>query len=164
MFSLSLRDAIYYNLSLFKRAWPFQLIRCKIILARSQTERDLQIIKSQLLSTKLSNIRSLEQCCLKLEQKIASRKFAIWSLKAQMDSLDSNYDHILQQIRYNRTSIYIFNLIYPCCRVRYVPETLANCALHDERITANTNVLVCEDTPKKVVPKALFPSISDHFI
>ncbi|XP_058202102.1 uncharacterized protein LOC131316688 isoform X1 [Rhododendron vialii] len=74
-------------------------------LSLLQTERELQIIKSQLLSTKLSNIRSLEQCCLKFEQKIASRKFAISSLKAQMDSLDSNYDHILQQIRVSKNEV-----------------------------------------------------------
>ncbi|KAH7841650.1 hypothetical protein Vadar_032669 [Vaccinium darrowii] len=68
-------------------------------LSLLQTERELQITKSQLLSTKLSNIRSLEQYCFKLEQKIASRQFSISSLKSEMDSLDSKYAHILQQIR-----------------------------------------------------------------
>ncbi|KAG5562249.1 hypothetical protein RHGRI_005097 [Rhododendron griersonianum] len=42
---------------------------------------------------------------LSLLQKIASRKFAISSLKAQMDSLDSNYDHILQQIRVSKNEV-----------------------------------------------------------
>ncbi|XP_057464121.1 uncharacterized protein LOC130753940 isoform X1 [Actinidia eriantha] len=68
-------------------------------LSLLQAERELQIAKSQLLETKLSSIRSMEQRCFKLDQNIASQQFTILSLKSEIDALDSKYDDNLQQIR-----------------------------------------------------------------
>ncbi|CAL5412491.1 unnamed protein product [Camellia sinensis] len=68
-------------------------------LSLLQAEREVQITKSQLLTAKLSNIRFMEQRCLKLDQKIASQRFTILSLKSEIDTLDSKHDHILQHIR-----------------------------------------------------------------
>ncbi|GMP71872.1 hypothetical protein CsSME_00030123 [Camellia sinensis var. sinensis] len=56
-------------------------------LSPLHAERELQITKSQLLTAKLSNIRFMEQKCLKLDQKIS-----------EIDTLDSKYDHNLQHI------------------------------------------------------------------
>ncbi|KAI7999441.1 hypothetical protein LOK49_LG09G02254 [Camellia lanceoleosa] len=41
----------------------------------------------------------MEQRCLKLDQKIASQRFTISSLKSDIDTLDSKHDHILQHIK-----------------------------------------------------------------
>ncbi|XP_052183692.1 uncharacterized protein LOC127795821 [Diospyros lotus] len=68
-------------------------------LSLLQAERELQIAKSQLLSTMLSNIRSREQSCLILDRRIASQQFTILSLRSEIATLDSKHDINLQQIR-----------------------------------------------------------------
>ncbi|XAR59344.1 hypothetical protein NMG60_11015148 [Bertholletia excelsa] len=74
-------------------------------LSLLQAERDLQVARSQVLATKLSTIRTMEQRCLKLDQKIASRQFIISSLKSEIDSLDSKYDDNLRQIRWLKNEV-----------------------------------------------------------
>ncbi|CAL5346324.1 unnamed protein product [Camellia sinensis] len=61
--------------------------------------QEVQITKSQLLTARLSNIRFMEQRCLKLDQKITSQRCTISSLKSEIDTLNSKYDHNLQHIR-----------------------------------------------------------------
>ncbi|KAL2494505.1 Uncharacterized protein Fot_38262 [Forsythia ovata] len=68
-------------------------------LSLLQAEKELQKGKSQLLATKISNIRSMEQRCLKLDCKIAYQHFVISSLKSQIDSHDSAYLRKLQKFR-----------------------------------------------------------------
>ncbi|KAK6932208.1 Herpesvirus UL139, cytomegalovirus [Dillenia turbinata] len=68
-------------------------------LSLLQAEKDLQNIKSQLLSAKLSNIRSIQRRCFMLDHKIASQNFNILNLKSQIDALDSNYSISVQQLR-----------------------------------------------------------------
>ncbi|XP_059665559.1 uncharacterized protein LOC132311585 [Cornus florida] len=74
-------------------------------LSLLQAEKELQINKSQILASKLSNIRSMEQRCLKLDYKIASQHFIISSLNSQIDSLDSNNLHNLQQFRVLKSEV-----------------------------------------------------------
>ncbi|GAV79446.1 HCMV_UL139 domain-containing protein, partial [Cephalotus follicularis] len=64
-----------------------------------QTERELQASRSQILESKLDNIRSIEQICLLLRQKIASSNFNISALKSQIDTHYANHQAHLQQFR-----------------------------------------------------------------
>ncbi|XP_027089961.1 uncharacterized protein [Coffea arabica] len=68
-------------------------------LSLLQSEKELQTIKSRDLASKLSNIRSMEQRCLKLDCKIASQHLVISSLESELHRLDSVYAEILQKIR-----------------------------------------------------------------
>ncbi|KAI3495463.1 hypothetical protein L1887_37804 [Cichorium endivia] len=68
-------------------------------LSLLQAEKELQQNKSQILASKLSGIRYIEQRCLKLDHKIASQQFIISSLKSQLDRLDSIYLDQIQQFR-----------------------------------------------------------------
>ncbi|PKI74371.1 uncharacterized protein LOC116205332 [Punica granatum] len=68
-------------------------------LSLLQAEKELQASKSQVLETKHASIRSVEQRCLMLEQKIASQNLKISILKSEIDSLDAKYSSNLQQLR-----------------------------------------------------------------
>ncbi|KAI3710013.1 hypothetical protein L2E82_39786 [Cichorium intybus] len=68
-------------------------------LSLLQAEKELQQNKSQILASKLSDIRYIEQRCLKLDHKIASQQFIISSLKSQLDRLGSIYLDQIQQFR-----------------------------------------------------------------
>ncbi|KAM7500682.1 hypothetical protein LguiA_025096 [Lonicera macranthoides] len=70
-----------------------------------QAEKELQINKSQILASKLSDIRSMEQRCLKFDHKIASQQFIISSLKSEIDHLDSEYLNNLQRFRVLKTEV-----------------------------------------------------------
>lgn len=64
-----------------------------------QAERELQRNKSQVLAFKLENIRSMERRCLILDRQIALQNFKISALKSEVESLDSKYEAISQELR-----------------------------------------------------------------
>ncbi|XP_016478425.1 uncharacterized protein LOC107799790 [Nicotiana tabacum] len=64
-----------------------------------QSEKELQQSKSQVLASRLSNIASMEQRCLKLDRKIASQYLFISSLKSRLHRLDADYLQNLQKHR-----------------------------------------------------------------
>ncbi|CAK9162316.1 unnamed protein product [Ilex paraguariensis] len=74
-------------------------------LSLLQAEKELLINKSHLLSSKLTNIRSIEQRCLQVDHKIALQHFIISSLKSEIDRLDSNYLNYLQQCRVLKSEV-----------------------------------------------------------
>ncbi|TXG47928.1 hypothetical protein EZV62_027222 [Acer yangbiense] len=57
-------------------------------LSLLQAEKEAQANKSQMLSSKLAIIRSIEQSCLLIDQKIATQNFKIASLKSEIEKLD----------------------------------------------------------------------------
>ncbi|KAA8519487.1 hypothetical protein F0562_013743 [Nyssa sinensis] len=70
-----------------------------------QAEKELQINKSQVLASKLTNIRAMEQRCLKLDHKMSSQHFIISSLKSEINRLDSKYLDNLQKIRVLKSEV-----------------------------------------------------------
>ncbi|KAJ4770027.1 hypothetical protein LUZ62_066280 [Rhynchospora pubera] len=60
-------------------------------LSLLQAEKQLQSTKSQLLSSKLANLRCLEQRHLLLERRHAELGFRILAEKSKIDSIDSRY-------------------------------------------------------------------------
>ncbi|KAK9267529.1 hypothetical protein L1049_009957 [Liquidambar formosana] len=64
-----------------------------------QAEKELQANKSLVLSLKLSNIRSMEQRCLMLDQKIAAQNLKVSALKSEIENLDAKYQNDLQKFR-----------------------------------------------------------------
>ncbi|XP_065879947.1 uncharacterized protein [Euphorbia lathyris] len=68
-------------------------------LSLLQGEKDLQVIKSQMLESKLVNIRSMEQRCLMLDRHIAFQRFEILNLKSEIQNLDSKYQSDSHQLR-----------------------------------------------------------------
>ncbi|KAL4563482.1 hypothetical protein LXL04_027525 [Taraxacum kok-saghyz] len=74
-------------------------------LSLLQAEKELQQNKSQILASKLSGMRYMEQRCLKLDHKIASQQFIISSLKSQLDHLDSVYHDHIQQLRVLKSEV-----------------------------------------------------------
>ncbi|KAI4295448.1 hypothetical protein L6164_035495 [Bauhinia variegata] len=69
--------------------------RCSLL----QAEKELQANKSQVLGSKLANIRTMEQKCLILNQKIASQKFKILAYKSEMENMDMKYEACLHELR-----------------------------------------------------------------
>lgn len=61
----------------------------------------MQESKSQFLTSKLANVRSMEQRCLVLDHKIALQNFKILALKAEIESLDVKYDEQSQKLMYS---------------------------------------------------------------
>ncbi|KAK9055981.1 hypothetical protein SSX86_027068 [Deinandra increscens subsp. villosa] len=74
-------------------------------LSLLQAEKELQLHKSQTLASKQSDIRYIEQRCLKLEHRVASQQFIISSIKSQLDHLDSLYLHQIQQFRVLKSEV-----------------------------------------------------------
>ncbi|KAK6264471.1 Herpesvirus UL139 [Theobroma cacao] len=74
-------------------------------LALLQAEKELQANKSQVLESKLAHIRSREQRCLWLDQKIASQNFKISSLKSGIENLDAKYNSSSQQLKVLKSEI-----------------------------------------------------------
>nr|XP_043640114.1 uncharacterized protein LOC122611196 [Erigeron canadensis]XP_043640115.1 uncharacterized protein LOC122611196 [Erigeron canadensis]XP_043640116.1 uncharacterized protein LOC122611196 [Erigeron canadensis] len=74
-------------------------------LSLLQTEKEVQNKKSETLASKLSEIRYIEQKCLKLEQKIASQQFIISSIKSQLDRIDSIYLTQIHQFRVLKSEV-----------------------------------------------------------
>ncbi|XP_076919106.1 uncharacterized protein LOC143579790 [Bidens hawaiensis] len=74
-------------------------------LSLLQAEKDLQLTKSQTLASKLSDIRHIEQRCLKLEHKVASQQFIISSVKSRLDRFDSVYADEIQQFRVLKSEV-----------------------------------------------------------
>ncbi|KAJ7968948.1 hypothetical protein O6P43_012976 [Quillaja saponaria] len=74
-------------------------------LSLLQDEKVLQANKSQVLSSKLVNIRALEQRCLILDQKIASQNFKILALKSEIESLDAKYQTDAQEWRLLKSEV-----------------------------------------------------------
>ncbi|KAJ4831640.1 hypothetical protein Tsubulata_024423 [Turnera subulata] len=68
-------------------------------LAQLQAEKELQANKSQVLESKLSDIRSMEQRCFLLDHTIASRNLKILALHSEINRLDSKYTAHLQHLR-----------------------------------------------------------------
>ncbi|WCJ27407.1 hypothetical protein M5689_009153 [Euphorbia peplus] len=68
-------------------------------LSLLQAEKESQVIKSQLLESKLVNLRSMEQRCLLLDRHIAFQRFKILDLKSEIRSLDSKYQTDSCQLR-----------------------------------------------------------------
>ncbi|XWS12362.1 hypothetical protein CRYUN_Cryun37aG0083200 [Craigia yunnanensis] len=70
-----------------------------------QAEKELQANKSQVLESKLARIRSMEQRCLFLDQKIASQNFKISSLKSEIENLDAKYNSSSRQLKVLKSEI-----------------------------------------------------------
>ncbi|KAF3449935.1 hypothetical protein FNV43_RR06014 [Rhamnella rubrinervis] len=68
-------------------------------LSLLQAEKNLQASKSMALSSKLANIRSMEQRCSLLDLKVASQNFKICRLKSEIERLDAKYESDSQQLR-----------------------------------------------------------------
>ncbi|KAG2326797.1 hypothetical protein Bca52824_009525 [Brassica carinata] len=64
-----------------------------------QAEKELQVEKSQILSTKHASIQSIERKCLLLDQKIAAQNLKITFLRSNIQDLDSKYHCSIQQLR-----------------------------------------------------------------
>ncbi|KAK4589215.1 hypothetical protein RGQ29_019991 [Quercus rubra] len=74
-------------------------------LSLLQAEKELQASKSQVLASKHTNIRAMEQRCLILDQKIASQNFKISALKSQIESLDAKYCSESQDLRVLKSEV-----------------------------------------------------------
>ncbi|KAJ6738863.1 CYTOMEGALOVIRUS UL139 PROTEIN [Salix koriyanagi] len=74
-------------------------------LSLLQAEKELQTSKSQMLASKLVNIRSMEQRCLVLVHKIAFQDFKILALKSEIESLDAKYDAYSQIFRVLKSEV-----------------------------------------------------------
>ncbi|XP_061355535.1 uncharacterized protein LOC133300064 [Gastrolobium bilobum] len=68
-------------------------------LSQLQAEKELQANKSQILASKLANIRAMEQRCSLLDRKIASQNFKILALKSQIENLEVKYESVWQELR-----------------------------------------------------------------
>ncbi|PON72629.1 hypothetical protein PanWU01x14_063950 [Parasponia andersonii] len=68
-------------------------------LSLLQAEKELQSNKSQVLASKLEEIRATEQRCLVLHQKIASQNFKILALKSEIETFNSKYEANSNQLR-----------------------------------------------------------------
>ncbi|MCL7040869.1 hypothetical protein MKW94_005535 [Papaver nudicaule] len=64
-----------------------------------QAEKDVQNRKSSILSSKISNIRSMEQRCLLLEQMNAASKHKILAYKSEIESYEARYSTAAHQFR-----------------------------------------------------------------
>ncbi|XP_059436468.1 uncharacterized protein LOC132169452 [Corylus avellana] len=74
-------------------------------LSLLQAEKEWQANKSQVLASKHANIRSMEQRCLVLEQKIASQSFKISALKSKIETLDAKYCTVSQHWRVLKSEV-----------------------------------------------------------
>ncbi|GKU92576.1 hypothetical protein SLEP1_g6285 [Rubroshorea leprosula] len=68
-------------------------------LSLLQAEKELQADKYRDLEAKLANIRSMEQRCLLLDQKIASQNLKISTLKSEVEDLYAKYDESSAQLK-----------------------------------------------------------------
>ncbi|XP_002519679.2 uncharacterized protein LOC8264107 [Ricinus communis] len=64
-----------------------------------QAEKELQANKSQVLESKLADIRSMEQRCFILDRNIAFQNFRILALKSEIQKLDTKYQADSHQLR-----------------------------------------------------------------
>lgn len=74
-------------------------------LSLLQAEKELQTSNSQMLASKLVNIRSIEQRCLVLVHKNAFQNFKILVLKSEVESLDAKYDADSQEFRVLKSEV-----------------------------------------------------------
>ncbi|KAL8236033.1 hypothetical protein R6Q59_017114 [Mikania micrantha] len=74
-------------------------------LSLLKAEKELQHNKSQTLASKLSDIKYIDQRCLKLEQRVASQQFIISSIKSQLDHLETVYTDQIQQFRVLKSKV-----------------------------------------------------------
>ncbi|KAK3205049.1 hypothetical protein Dsin_019095 [Dipteronia sinensis] len=74
-------------------------------LSLLQAEKEAQANKSQILLSKLAIIRSIEQRCLLIDQKIASQNFKIASLKSEIEKLDAKYLDSYQRLRVLKSEV-----------------------------------------------------------
>ncbi|KAK1557715.1 hypothetical protein Q3G72_030199 [Acer saccharum] len=74
-------------------------------LSLLQAEKEAQANKSQMLSSKLAVIRSIEQMCLLIDQKIATQNFKIASLKSEIEKLDVKYLDSSQRLRVLKSEV-----------------------------------------------------------
>ncbi|XP_031257578.1 uncharacterized protein LOC116115584 [Pistacia vera] len=70
-----------------------------------QLEKEVQANKSQVLVSKHASIRSMEQRCLLLDQKIASQNFKISSLKSEIEILDPKYQESVERLRVLKSEV-----------------------------------------------------------
>ncbi|OMO70300.1 Cytomegalovirus [Corchorus capsularis] len=70
-----------------------------------QAEKELQASKYQVLESKLAHIRTMEQRCLLLDQKIAAQNFRISSIKSEIEDLDAKYTSSSQQLKVLKSEI-----------------------------------------------------------
>ncbi|XP_010541170.1 PREDICTED: uncharacterized protein LOC104814695 [Tarenaya hassleriana] len=70
-----------------------------------QAEKELQASKSQILASKLANIRSMEHRCLMLDHKIATQNLKISILKSEIEDSDAKYQIIARQLRNLKSEI-----------------------------------------------------------
>ncbi|XP_020100287.1 intermediate filament protein B [Ananas comosus] len=68
-------------------------------LSLLQIEKDLQVAKSQLLATKLSSLRRMEQRRLLLERRRAELGFRILAARSEIDALEARYHAAAREIR-----------------------------------------------------------------
>ncbi|KAJ4958119.1 hypothetical protein NE237_025230 [Protea cynaroides] len=90
-FGKSYITSIFFSILEKKRNPKF----CELI----QVEKELQSRKSLLLESKLSNIRSMEQRCLMLDQKNAVLNFKILGHRSEISHLEAKYQSTFQQFR-----------------------------------------------------------------
>ncbi|OAY25142.1 uncharacterized protein LOC110604369 [Manihot esculenta] len=74
-------------------------------LSLLQAEKECEANRSQVLSSKLTNIRSMEQRCLLLDRNIAFQNFKILALKSEIESLDAKYQADLRQLRVLKSEV-----------------------------------------------------------
>ncbi|XP_022724756.1 uncharacterized protein LOC111281298 [Durio zibethinus] len=70
-----------------------------------QAEKELQANRSQILESKQARIRSMEQRCLFLEQKIASQNFKICAFKSEIENLEAKYNSSSRQLKVLKSEI-----------------------------------------------------------
>ncbi|KAI9123853.1 hypothetical protein K1719_005153 [Acacia pycnantha] len=61
-------------------------------LSLLQAEKELQVRKSQVLASRLANIRSMEQRCFLLDNKVALRNYKILALKSEIENLEGRLE------------------------------------------------------------------------
>ncbi|KAD3068889.1 hypothetical protein E3N88_36769 [Mikania micrantha] len=85
-----------------------------------KAEKELQHNKSQTLASKLSDIKYIDQRCLKLEQRVASQQFIISSIKSQLDHLETVYTDQIQQFRSVMSDDHLFLSCYMMLMLRMI--------------------------------------------
>ncbi|KAK4259191.1 hypothetical protein QN277_005547 [Acacia crassicarpa] len=68
-------------------------------LSLLQAEKEMQVRKSQVLASRLANIRSMEQRCFLLDNKVALRNYKILALKSEIENLEGRLETGASEMR-----------------------------------------------------------------